>query len=67
MSAPGTVEMSAADFACLQRLRAYYPYRLAWYAVKGTNTAVGVSKDRREINRRIRDGWTVHIVKGGAA
>ena len=48
----------------LQRLKAYFPYRIVWAAydpVSG-NYETGVSKTRRQINDRMRQGHACYTV-----
>lgn len=56
------IQIPANKARDLQRLRAYYPYRLHWIAIRGEECEVGATLDRRQPNKLARDGWTVYIV-----
>ena len=59
--------MSPEQLADFKRLRAYYPYRM-FFLVKdprspGEEPKVWAMRDRREINRVIREGGSVFEIK----
>ena len=56
------IQIPASKARDLQRLIAYYPYRVHWVALKGDECEVGATADRRIPNKLAREGWAVHIV-----
>lgn len=46
----------------LARLKAYFPYRLVWVAHKDGEWDHGCHKTKRQLNDKVRTGWTVGTI-----
>lgn len=58
------VEIPESVARDMERLRAYFPYRIIWCAYKDGEWVHGGSKTRHVINTHLRKGYAVFIVKG---
>lgn len=47
----------------LKRLKAYFPMRHIWYAVKDNEILTGAAQTKRYPNKLARNGYTVYFVK----
>lgn len=62
LPAPAASLFTAEQTAELIRLKAYFPFRIVWGAIKGAEFQCAASFTKREANRLARDGWTVAIL-----
>ncbi len=53
-------EFTDAQLAEMQRLKSYFPYRIIYGAFSPDGEfEAGAQKDRRRINKLLREGWQV--------